>query len=168
MALYRVKQFFWALFSKINSSDIDFINSYLNQVETDLFNKLHVNEQKHSIRVAKDVLNEYTFRNSELKMKESVLVKAGILHDIGKTQGKINIFEKSILVIVNKLSKGRIKKMSCIKKIKLFYNHAEIGYEILREYDYDERFLYIIKNHHNYSIKNDFELNLLMICDNRN
>ncbi len=168
MALYRVKQFFWALSARIDSGDFHFISLYLNPVEIDLFSKLPLYEQKHSIRVAEDVSEEYNLRMDKLKISKEVLVKAALLHDIGKIEGKLNIIEKSILVIGDKLSKGKMKKISGVKKINLFYNHAEIGFEILKKYGYDERFLYLVRNHHNCLVKDDLELKLLIICDSRN
>lgn len=164
MSLYRIKQFYWSLTSKLDLDDIEFINIYLNDKEKELFNKLSTYEQKHSVNVAWDVMNEC--KNSE---KKEYLVKVALLHDIGKTVKSLNPIEKSIVVLLDNISKGRIKNYTNFKIIDIYYNHADKGYKILKEIgNYDDRFLYLIKNHHNYSIIEDKDLNILKSCDNKN
>ena len=77
--------------------------------------------------------------------------KAALLHDIGKAyipeeilnkQGKLNIYEKSI---VDK--------------------HAQLGYEILRTADVDTLVLTLVKNHHLYSKNNPALVQILQISD---
>lgn len=162
MFFYRVKQFFSYLNAKITNEDLEYIYSKLNNNELRLFNKLSFHEQKHSINVARDVERICLHK----KKLSSDLVKISLLHDIGKISGNLNIIDKSILVILNYLSKGRIKKFNSIKKIDLYYNHGKIGANILKKYGYDERFLYLIENHH--AGIDDYELNIIKFCDNKN
>lgn len=165
MSLYRVKQFYWSITSKINEDDIEIIDKYLDEKEKVLFKKLSAYEQKHSVNVAKDMIKA----SKENNIKKDYLIKAALLHDIGKIYKKINPIEKSILVILDNISKGKIKKYSGIKIIDVYYNHGDKGYKLLKDIgDYDERFLYLIKNHHNDYIKEDKELDLLKSCDNKN
>lgn len=165
MSLYRVKQFFWAITAKMSLEDINFINSYLNSSEVELFNTLTGYEKKHSVNVAMDVKETCRAKN----MDSYNLIRVALLHDIGKTQARLNPIEKSIFVIINKLSKGKLKNIKTLKKVQNYYNHGEIGYKILKEYgEYDERFLYFIKNHHNKSIVGDKELEILIESDDRN
>ncbi len=164
MFFYRIKQFFWAINSKLNDEDIVFINKNLTKKELNLFYKLSRHEQKHCINVSYDVMEVCKKENLNTK----ILVKASLLHDIGKIYKKITIMDKSIIVIADILSKGYIKKLNNFKKIQVYYNHGEIGYKMLNRYNYDDKILYLIKNHHNYEIKDDRELNILKICDDRN
>jgi putative nucleotidyltransferase with HDIG domain len=165
MSLYRVKQFFWSLTAKIDDKDNRFIDKYLNSYEKQLFRSLAIYEQKHCIKVAKDVLKECESRN----IKNEFLVKAALLHDIGKIYKKLNLAEKSIVVILDSISKGRLRRLKDIKKIDVYYNHAEKGYNILKnEGSYEEEFLYLIKNHHNDFIIGDKNLDILRNCDSNN
>lgn len=164
MIFYRIKQFYWAINSKLNDKDIKFLKSNLNSQELDLFFRLSVNEQKHSINVAYDVEKVCKVQNVNLK----VILKASLLHDIGKCVKKLTIIDKSFIVILDKISKGRLKKFSNFKKIYVYYNHGIIGYEMLKKYNYNDRILYLIKNHHNNEVKEDSELNILKMCDSRN
>lgn len=165
MSLYRVKQFFWAITAKISLEDISFIKSYLNSSEVELFNTLTGYEQKHSVNVAMDVKEICKVKN----MDSYNMIRVALLHDIGKTQARLNPIEKSIFVIINKLSKGRLRNVTTLKKVENYYNHGEIGYRILKKCGkYDDHFLYLIKNHHNKSIIGDKELEILIESDDKN
>ena len=47
-----------------------------------------------------------------------------LLHDVGKGEFGLNLVEKSVLVLLNNLTKGKIKKYDNIKQIDIYYNHA--------------------------------------------
>lgn len=164
MFLYRVKQFLWSLNGKITEKDLKYIESKLNNNEIILFRKLAINEQKHCINVAMDLEKICCSK----KINSYELIKVALLHDIGKIDVRLSIIDKSILVILDYLSKGRIRKFNSINKINVYYNHGEKGANILKKYGYNERFLYLIRNHHNSNIKEDEELNLIKYCDNKN
>ncbi|WP_234124802.1 HD domain-containing protein [Clostridium hydrogenum] len=160
----RIKQFYNYMTANVDAEDKMYLDKCLNTDERNLFDKLSVHEQKHSINVAKDVEN-ICDKNS---MNSSNLVKAALMHDIGKLKAKMNIIEKSIIVILDNISKGRIKRFTKLEKIYVYYNHPDDGAKILEELNENSRILYLIRNHHNKSIKDDLELSILKICDDRN
>ncbi|WP_026883485.1 HDIG domain-containing metalloprotein [Clostridium akagii] len=164
MFFYRVKQFFWSLYSNINEEDIKYLEIILNKEELKLFNKLAKSEQKHSINVSKDV----KLLCLKKGINSGILVKVSLLHDIGKTEKRVNIINKSIIVILDSITKGKLKKFYNIKDIDVYYNHGKMGVEILKKFGYSSRFLYLIENHHNEKIVSDTELNIIKICDNKN
>ncbi|GAA0123416.1 HD domain-containing protein [Clostridium faecium] len=166
MFIYRVKQFFKAITAKITDEDIEFFNRYLKPFEIELFNKLKVYDKKHCINVAKDIFEE-TKRISLNDYDTNTLIKAGLLHDIGKVYRSLNPIEKSIVVILNFITNGRLKKFNNIKAINVYYNHGEIGYNILKKYDYDHNFLNLIRYHHTNNYQNIF-MDILKKCDDRN
>ena len=164
MSLYRIKQFYWSITAKLDEEDLEFINKYLNREERKLFSLLIKYEQKHSIKVARDVIKEC----KEIGISSDRLLKVALLHDIGKIASRLTIVDKSAIVLFDRLTRGKLKKAKGIKKIEVYYNHGEKGSELLGTYGYDERFLYLIKNHHNSSIVGDLELDILKKCDNNN
>lgn len=164
MNFYRVKQFYWAISSKVNKKDLDFLNSNLNKNELKLFYELSVYDQKHSINVAYDV--QYVCKKNNLDYK--LLLKAALLHDIGKVYKKLTIIDKSIIVLADNVTKGSIKKFSNIKKINVYYNHGKIGKDMLKDYNYNQKLLYLIENHHNHNVIGNVELDILRMCDDRN
>jgi len=164
MSLYRVKQFYRSMVSKVNDEDIDFIKSYLEIYELQLFHQLPTYDQKHCINVARDVKSTCDKR----KLQSKNLIKVALLHDIGKIYNSMNPIDKSIMVIMHNITNGKIKAYNKIKNVNMYYNHGDIGYNLLRKYGYDERFLFLVKNHHNHNIIEDMELELLKECDDRN
>jgi putative nucleotidyltransferase with HDIG domain len=150
---------------RIDSKDKEFISKYLNMDEKSLFNKLATYEQKHSINVAEAVMKVCEENN----INNEALVKAALLHDIGKTYKKLNPIEKSLMVMLNNISKGKLRRYNRFKKVDVYYNHGDKGYNMLKNTgNYNERFLYLVKNHHNNFIFGDKELDILRTCDNKN
>ena len=170
----RVRQFIMNLTDRINEDDYKYVESKLNKKEYEIFNAISKSEQKHSVRVAKEIENiidelkkgnnfegGYTLTNGEildneiifsakenLIKNEEMLVKVGLLHDVGKSRQKINIIDKSIIVILNKLTNGKLRNIN-LKKIQCYYNHSEYSYEILKEINKNNVFLEVVRNHHN-------------------
>jgi putative nucleotidyltransferase with HDIG domain len=152
MAIYRMKQFFKAISAKLTEEDFKIVNNYLSHSEKELFNKLPVYDRKHCINVARDIMEEVDekqFNKNNREINYSTLVKAALLHDIGKLYKTLNPIDKSILVLLNKATKGKLRNYNGLKKVHVYYNHGEEGYKILKDKDYDNKFLDIIKNHHN-------------------
>ena len=172
MNVSRVKQFyigFTATFKRISQDDIIFIKSYLNNKEYNLFNKYYDYDKKHSIRVAKSVYKLCDERNIKDNDKD-FLIKTALLHDIGKIHKRITIIDRVFLVLLNKLTKNKSQNLSWTK-IKVYYNHGEMGYEVLKNYITDEKMLYIIRNHHKDLQSCDCyreELEILQLSDETN
>lgn len=162
---YRIKQFINAITAKITNEDMDFVHKYLTQEEIKLFEKLSVSEQKHCIMVAIDIKEAC----KEESLNEKRMIKVALLHDIGKIKVRLTPIDKSVFVLLNKFSNGRLKNFDNIKKINVFYNHGKLGYELLKKYNYDEEFLELIKNHHSEETEeNNKELNILKKFDDKN
>lgn len=160
--IYRIKQFYLSLTAKVSEYEKRFVGSYLNSDEEDLFFKLQTSEQKHSINVASDINNNLTDQDKDY------LIRLALLHDIGKTQVKINPFEKGIIVILDKLTRKKLKNSKRFKKVNAYYHHGETGKELLKELgNYEEDFLDRIKNHHTEKTDDDL-LAILQKWDGRN
>lgn len=177
MYLKRIKQFyigFTSIFKRVKKEDIELVKSHLNEIEYSLFNKYYEYDKKHVLRVAKDIekiCNDEGINSS----KKSLLIKTALLHDMGKIKAKINILDRVILVLLNKMLGDKAKSLK-IKKVQVYYNHGFMGYEILKDYIKDDEILFLIKNHHIKNIEslqcNEYDyikdLNLLMKCDEEN
>lgn len=165
----RVKQFYINATDRMNSEDVQFVKKILNEKEFRLFSKLSKSEQKHCVRISWEILQNIENKkvNDTIICHRDILIKAGLLHDIGKINQKLNIIEKSIIVILNKLTKGNLKNIKKSKKIQCYYNHSNYSYDILKENNYDSKFLYIVKNHHN-DDEDDEILEFFMEIDDKN
>lgn len=165
--IYRVKQFLWAIESHFKEVDYKYVDKFLDSKEKQLFNKLKHNEKHHSIRVCKYAINISKEKNIEIDDK--IVGKLSLLHDIGKVEHGLNIFEKSTLVILNKITNGNLKKLDNIKNIDIYYNHGEKGAKLLRKYNkYDREFLEAIEFHHNDKFSgNNKLLDIIRESDNK-
>ena len=176
--IYRIKQFIWAFQSFFKRIDYKYVKRYLNEGEFEVFDKLSKVDKVHSIRVSKEnlkLLNELKNRsvsdNLNLNLNKIELAKVGLLHDIGKIQNPINIVEKSVLVCLDKITNGKLKKYDKVKKIDTYYNHPKKAINILKDFNYSSEFLEAVEKHHCYKeryIKNNKILYILIISDSKN
>lgn len=179
--LYRVKQVIWAINSNFKEIDYNYINKYLDKDEVLLFDKLKHSEKYHCIRVCKDCLEINSV--SKFKIDKVTLGKVALLHDIGKSDYSLNIITKSLLVILNKITKGKLKKFSNFKSVDVYYNHGVKGKNILLNEQnrikmnnkYSKEFLSAIENHHKHinidaleDLNNNILLRILIEADNMN
>lgn len=165
MAIYRVKQFIWAITSKFRPIDKKLIDTYLSKDEKKLFNKLRVSDRQHSIRVCNDALKRY----KQQDIDENKLAKIALLHDIGKISCSLSIIDKSVIVILNKITKGNLKKYKFNKKIDTYYNHPKKSVELLNNINrYDNEFLEAIEKHHYKEIGPNLYLKIVKECDDNN
>lgn len=166
---YRVKQFIWGFMSLYKKIDYDYINKYLNEEDLLLFNRLKVNDKHHCVRVCKDAIKFNSTLNKNEKVEEVKLARAALLHDVGKSVLHLSLIDKSIIVILDRITKGKIRKYKNNRKINIYYDHPKEGYEILKEKGYSEEILEVVRDHHKktYSKDNRF-LHIIAYCDNRN
>ena len=165
MSLYRVKQFIWALKSLSEEIDADYVNKYLNKKEKSLFNRLKKTDKQHCIRVSKDAIRLSEGKN----INKNRVAKVALLHDIGKGEYSLNVIEKSVLVILNKMTSGKLKKYDNIKAVDSYYNHAKKGADLLKHFNkYDKEFLDTIRYHHSNKVQGNKLLDIIKESDNRN
>lgn len=169
MIFYRVKQFYWGIKSLFIKDDFAILNKYLNKSELSLFMKIDKAERYHSIRVCKSVI-KYVNNNGVVDIDEYKICKCALLHDIGKAQAKLNIFDKSIIVIISFITRGKFLKRNKSKKIVNYYDHPRIGAEILESIKgMSVDIIDCVRYHHNKDmIKKNKYLEILTLCDNCN
>ncbi len=169
MSFYRIKQFIWGVTSLFKEVDYTYINKFLNEEEIKIFNKLKHNDKHHCIRVCKDSIKMRNDLNIDIDMYK--LGRAALLHDVGKGIKHLSLIEKSTVVLLDKFTKGKIKKFNNIKQIDVYYNHPKIGREILIKngFENDKELLDVVRYHHNIkrADKNTM-LNIIKICDDKN
>lgn len=167
--MYRVKQFIWAITSNFKKVDKNFLKKYLSEEEMKIFNKLKVSEQHHCVRVCTDAINMAKSKFSHINIDYKRLGKIALLHDVGKIEQPLNVIEKSVIVIVDKISKGKLNEYTKFKKVDSYYNHPKKSAKILAVLNYDREFLDTIRSHHNKLNGNEnVYLNIIKTCDDLN
>jgi putative nucleotidyltransferase with HDIG domain len=138
---YRVKQFFQALFAKVTQEDRAFISQYLTKQQQTLFFRLRPSEQYHSLKVAYACKDKMPY--------DTLLVKAALLHDIGKLGTNLHLINKVFVVLAMKCKLNHnLLPLFLQKAIQAKMEHPKRGYDLLLGYDAEKSVLEIIKNHH--------------------
>jgi putative nucleotidyltransferase with HDIG domain len=160
--IYRVKQFIKGLTAHVDDNNI-LINNNLNLLEKELFLRLPHHEKLHAVNTA------YTIKKLCGDINCDVLVKAALLHDIGKVNGKIGIIKKSVLVLMNRfLPKISYLLSSKLKMFYIYYNHPEIGAKLLRKANTDEQVIKLVEYHQSDDIHKIDGMVLLRKADSLN
>jgi hypothetical protein len=123
--LERVIQFFKNIRYAFMKSDENLVSSILMEEEVLLFRRLKKSEQIHSELVTKDFI-----RSEKGKLDQSLL-KAVLLHDIGKIERPLNLIEKSMAVIFHKTGLSKISWIHNLPFMKSYLYHAERGANLL-------------------------------------
>lgn len=169
MLVYRIKQFYWALESLFIKEDYEILNKYLDIFELNLFMKISKSERNHSIRVCRAAM-KFIKDEGISNIDEYIMCKCALLHDIGKSQAKLNTIYKSIFVIVNSITCGKFLKYNKNKKLSNYYNHSEVGAKLLEDINSkSSEVVDCVRYHHNKEMttKNVY-LEILIMCDNCN
>lgn len=163
----RIRQFYKALFARLNKSDYTFLSDYLTKTELEVFMTLPVFDRKHSVDIARHLHHQ----GAQLE-----LVRAGLLHDIGKARcPELTIVKRSICVLLEALfpkyarNKATSKKGKLGRALYVHQNHPEIGAEVLEILGCtDERIIWLVRHHADKeAAKTDDELAAFMVIDDR-
>lgn len=94
--MYRVKQLWWAISARPLSAESQAeIKAVLHSAEYILFQRFSYNDQQHSLRVLR-LLKQQAHTQASL-------LKAALLHDIGKIRTQLTILDRCLIVLVAKL-----------------------------------------------------------------
>lgn len=155
----RVKQFFKAIFAKITDEDKLYIKKYLSPAGEKLFFDMAVFDQAHALSVAR------TIATFDYNGDKDFLIRLALLHDVGRKN--VSILDKVFCVLINAFSKKFAKFLSnYIHSLSVYYNHAQIGAELLQEAGFEEESKIICYHHEKKS--EPIELLLLKKADNMN
>ena len=148
---YRLKQFYFGMFSKYTKTDAVFARSFLSSEELALFNQLPGFEKKHSVIVAKK-MRELALYNPELDQRK--LVRLGLLHDIGKVIEHNSVVTKSILVIIRFLFPGLFNRLAdsgrehpLYRRFFIHKHHGEAGAAILAKLGVSAEIVAMVRKH---------------------
>jgi len=100
--LYRSRQFWQAITTRSSPDDMDLVSSLLSPSQIELFNRMQKSEQAHSLRVLKELRNRGD-ENIDLQT-------AALLHDVGKVQAPLRLWERVLIVIVKAFCPDCVKK----------------------------------------------------------
>ena len=169
---YRIWQFQQSFKPSLSQKEWDRIRLFLSPVEIVLFTKMPIPDQNHSFRVFNSVLNDGG--------DDEDLIKAALLHDIGKGLHPLHRWERVFAVLVGGISPelaiswGKGEPEGFKRPLVIIHKHPDWGAELARETGSSETVVWLIQNHENYqpsesSSQRKLELiNKLQTADNQN
>ena len=98
----RIRQFWRAIKAKLTVEDEVFIDKYLNDEEQKLFFAMQVYDQRHVLNVAhtaKKIIEQNQYENIDYNL----LIRACLLHDVGRTAKDICLMDKVTSVLLGKI-----------------------------------------------------------------
>ena len=173
----RVRQLLSAMGALVTLQDEEFIKQHLSPLEQKLFHQMSVPDRRHCLNVAKTVIalvGETSVANRK------ILVKAALLHDVGRQAGAVSTIDKVIGVIlrsvfggtiVDKWAKaGRGNRLQNLRHA-LYVNahHPAIGAELLCNTGTEAEVVQLVCGHHQpVQLQDSIELTLLRKADDEN
>ncbi len=145
-AIYRTRQFFFALGAMVHAADVSIPNGYLTREGHDLFRRMAPADQRHSLEVFCTLASE--------GHSEADLLTAALLHDVGKTLGPLPLWHRVVIVLVKALQPGWLEWLAdpnpCSWRYPFFVyqRHAIWGAELARAVGCSPLTINLIRRHH--------------------
>ena len=132
----RLKQFRSAMLARLTDDDRGYVKGLLTEKEQELFDRLSIPDQCHAIRVARTIEQLLT-----ADCDAGLAVRAGLLHDIGRTGRDMGTGGKVISVLARAAMPGLSRRLARYGRKKtglrhilyVYYRHPQIGAGMLRE-----------------------------------
>ena len=159
--IYRIRQFWYALRPKINSNELRWAQSILPTSAFSLFINQSMPEKRHALDVAKDLFLSHP--------NDPNLLIAAFLHDCGKSQNALKLWERIYIVLLQKAPRKTwsllLRSHSVLSSpLRTAQEHPIWGAEMARNAGLNEEIVQLILNHHNPKTS---EGQLLYEADNR-
>ncbi|HHY19284.1 MAG TPA: HD domain-containing protein [Firmicutes bacterium] len=141
---------------QFNSQELKFLQEHLTDWERALFEQMDYVDQRHALAVSQSVVTDPRLHSEEDKLN---LIKAALLHDIGKIRGDFTItqrvlakiikhifpeYRKKLLVKGEKSKPGTLARAVFVQEI-----HPNRGAYMLSVSGTDQAVVELVRNHHN-------------------
>lgn len=170
----NVRAFFKTLLPlRITDQDINFLREFLTKQEQILFYRMTMLDQRHSLDTAYTI-REMLGRRTKIKLEK--MYKAALLHDVGKAQFKLRVWDRVLQALFFMLlppfanylaDRGSVKHEGYLRRMLFCYKyHPRLGAEMTKEIKVEEAVVYLIEHHHDpVSFNEPKELSILREAD---
>ena len=142
---YRIWQFWQSLKKPPDDEDLELVKSVLTPAEIELFLQLPIPDQNHSIRVL-IILKSQGERDPDL-------LKAALLHDIGKIKYPLQRWERVFSVLITGFFPNRIQNWGngnpagLERPLVVINHHPDWGAEFAENVGSSPQTIWLIRNH---------------------
>jgi len=150
---YRFTQGIRALTAFRQTPDVQMAAQFLSQPQLALFRSLAYMEQHHALNVLNDVLAQPVVSDEDSRALDDLAV-AALLHDCGKRLYPVRVWQKTLPVLIQKLSPRLFGWMAGHDPQNLFWrgfvvkaHHPAWGAQLVSEAGVSERTLWLIAHH---------------------
>ncbi|MBO5245415.1 MAG: HD domain-containing protein [Selenomonadales bacterium] len=169
----RAKQFWAAITARVTTEDRAWVNDVLSPKEASLFWQMNLPDQQHAIRVARSAME---LAKDAADVDRDLLLRAALLHDVGKVKGDVSTADKVLTVIGHKFaprmmrSWGREGRGGRIDNLRhacyVYFYHPQRSADLLRKIDAEEELTELVLHHHDNMMSGErAELTLLRRAD---
>jgi len=151
-AKYRLTQGLRALTAFRETPDVQMAARFLSQPQLALFRGLPLMEQRHALNVLNDALAQPIPTDDSRALDD--LAVAALLHDCGKARYRVRVWQKTLPVLIHKLSPRLFDWMAARNPKNPFWrgfavkaHHPAWGAQVASELGVSERALWLITHH---------------------
>ncbi|MDD2430095.1 MAG: HD domain-containing protein [Firmicutes bacterium] len=139
---------------KFSDKELAFVEENLTEMERVLYFQMDFVDQRHALEVAKTVNEDPRIQNDN---ERKVVVKAALLHDIGKIKGDFTVTQRVLVKLINKfmpkiyqrlLLKDNKPKGTLANAVFVYATHPSRGAYMLETFGVSETVVELIRNHH--------------------
>ena len=174
--MMRIRQFFRAIRARLTEDDDRYLSRHLSREEKDLFFAMHRADQYHALQVAYTA--ERLAEKESLPINKRLLIRAALLHDVGRVKGDLDIWGKVFAVLFkaccSRLSRkwakdemaGPLRRFAHV--LFVYYHHPELGAKKLQSLGLRQEAELAGKHHLPETPEDTAELRLLRRADELN
>ncbi|SHE74079.1 HD domain-containing protein [Schwartzia succinivorans] len=166
----RLYQFYRAVTASLTEADRQYVEMYLPAEAQKLFWNMSTADQYHALHVAYTALE---IAKSE-ECDSDLLRRSALLHDVGRVNGSMNVWEKSIAVIIAGCFPDFARRQAGKNNgwlsglFHVYFFHPQIGEKMLREIGMDKEADMISRHHDRNLSERSIELKILQLADSKN
>lgn len=153
--LYRIKQLYSALFTRITKKEVEWLEQILSAKELALFRKQPLTDQRHALDVAFDIKNQKELLENKIsKTDYETLILAALFHDCGKSLIRLHLWQRIFIVVFSKLpfclQQLLTKEKNVLTKTLVIYSqHSAWGKRLAAKAGLSNEVQKLIEEHHN-------------------